>query len=80
MKGQLRLISGRKLESPKGSTTRPTQARVREAVISLLGNKVIGSDWLDLFSGSGVMGCEALQRGAQSVLAVSYTHLRAHET
>ena len=70
MKGQLRLIGGRKLESPKGSTTRPTQARVREAVISLLGNKVIGSDWLDLFSGSGVMGCEALQRGAQSVLAI----------
>ena len=70
MQGQLRLTSGRKLLSPRGLETRPTTSRVREALMNILSPRLCGSRWLDLFSGSGVMGCEALQRGAVMVLAV----------
>ncbi len=70
MRGQLRLLGGRKLHSPLGLGTRPTTALVREALINIVQNKVKGCHWLDLFSGSGVIGCEALQRGAYRVVAV----------
>lgn len=66
----LRLSGGRRLQSPPGSTARPTAARVRLAVMNLLANRVPGSRWLDLCCGSGVMACEALQRGASEVVAV----------
>ena len=68
--GQLRLTGGRKLRSPRGEGTRPTTARVREAVMNILAAQLRGAHWLDLCSGSGVMGCEALQRGVQRVVAV----------
>ena len=70
MQGQLRLTGGRKLLSPRGSGTRPTTSRVREAVMNILSPRLSGCRWLDLCSGSGVMGCEALQRGAVMVVAV----------
>ncbi len=70
MTGQLRLLKGRKLKSPIGLAARPTTARVREAVMNILKNKVKDCNWLDLCSGSGVMGCEALEKGAQKVVAI----------
>ncbi len=66
----LRLSGGRRLRSPSGLDTRPTGSRVRLAVMNLLAGDLPGCRWLDLCCGSGVMGCEALQRGAASVLAV----------
>ena len=66
----LRLSGGRRLQSPPGSTARPTAALVRLAVMNLLAARVPGSRWLDLCCGSGVMACEALQRGAAEVVAV----------
>ncbi len=66
----LRLSGGKKLKSPPGRETRPTTSRVREALMNILREKLNGSNWLDLFSGSGVMGCEALQNGALKVLAI----------
>jgi 16S rRNA (guanine966-N2)-methyltransferase len=66
----LRLSGGRRLQSPVGSTARPTTARVRQAVINLLASELPGSRWLDLCCGSGVMACEALQRGAREVVAI----------
>ena len=68
--GQLRLSGGRRLLSPAGQATRPTTSRVREAVMNILAPHLGGSRWLDLCSGSGVMGCEALRRGASHVLAI----------
>lgn len=56
---------GRALRAPKGSDTRPTSDRVREAVFSILAS-VEGADVLDLFAGSGALGIEALSRGAAS--------------
>lgn len=49
---------------------RPTAARVRLAVMNLLAGRLAGCRWLDLCSGSGVMACEVLQRGAALVVAV----------
>ena len=66
----LRLSGGRKLLSPPGNTARPTTARVRQAVMNLIATDLPGARWLDLCCGSGVMGCEALVRGAAAVVAV----------
>ncbi len=69
----LRVIAGsyggRRLEAPKGRTTRPTSERVREALFSMLG-EVDGARVLDLFAGSGALGIEALSRGAKEAVFV----------
>ena len=70
MKGKLKLISGKRIESPLSQKTRPTSSKVREALINILGNKLRGASWLDLCSGSGAMACEALQKGVNRVLAI----------
>lgn len=70
----LRIIAGkykgRILKTPKGSSTRPTQGMLREAVFNICQNEVQGSRFLDLFAGSGAMGFEALSRGALKVVFV----------
>ncbi len=63
-------MSGKRIESPLSQKTRPTSSKVREALINILGNKLRGSSWLDLCSGSGAMACEALQKGVKRVLAI----------
>jgi 16S rRNA (guanine966-N2)-methyltransferase len=57
-------FGGRSLLAPRGSATRPTSDRVREALFSILGEAVVGAGVLDLFAGSGALGLEALSRGA----------------
>jgi len=56
-------LGGRRLQTARGSATRPTAERVREAVFSILG-PLEGALVLDLFAGSGALGIEALSRGA----------------
>lgn len=60
---------GRRLSAPRGSTTRPTSDRVREALFSMLGD-VGDAVVLDLFAGTGALGIEALSRGAERALFV----------
>ena len=55
---------GRRLQTPGGLETRPTSDRVREALFSILGDRVQDARVLDLFAGSGALGIEALSRGA----------------
>jgi len=56
---------GARIFAPKGSDTRPTGDRVREAAFNLIGpGRVEDANVLDLFAGSGAMGLEALSRGA----------------
>lgn len=55
---------GRRLEAPRGSRTRPTADRVREALFSALARLLDGARVLDLYAGSGALGIEALSRGA----------------
>ena len=61
---------GRRLRAPRGRATRPTSDRVREALFSTLGARVVGAHVLDLFAGSGALGIEALSRGAADALFV----------
>lgn len=56
-------------------TVRPTMDRVRAAIFSSLGDAVPGAEVLDLFSGSGAMGIEALSRGASSAVFVDINPL-----
>ena len=70
MKGKLKLISGKRIESPLNKKTRPTSSKVREAIINILGKDLEGASWLDLCSGSGAMACEALQKGVKRILAI----------
>jgi 16S rRNA (guanine966-N2)-methyltransferase len=62
-------LGGRGLRAPRGSATRPTSDRVREAVFSILA-AVEGARVLDLFAGSGALGIEALSRGAATATFV----------
>ncbi len=56
---------GQKLKFPSGTKTRPATDLVRGAIFSILENTDAGwSQVLDLFSGSGALGIEALSRGA----------------
>lgn len=49
---------------------RPTADRVKEALFSILGSRVVGSRFLDLYAGTGAIGIEALSRGASQVTFV----------
>ena len=49
---------------------RPTSDRVREAIFSSLGDRVVDADVLDLYAGTGALGLEAASRGARSVTFV----------
>lgn len=73
-KGQLRLIGGdwrrRQLTFPAVDGVRPTPDRVRETLFSWLQAELPGSHSLDLFAGSGVLGLEALSRGAATATFV----------
>ena len=57
-------FKGRKLLSIKGGATRPTSDRLRETIFNILSSRVQGSVVLDLFSGTGALGIEAISRGA----------------
>ena len=70
----MRVISGKArgvvLKTPRGSATRPTADRVKEAVFSILQFEIPGSSILDLFGGTGQLGIEALSRGAKQAVFV----------
>lgn len=69
----MRIISGSAGGIPIAvprSLLRPTADRVREAVFSILGERVQGAAVLDLFAGSGSYGLECLSRGAKSAVFV----------
>ena len=65
----MRVISGSarglKLKSPKGLNTRPTADRIKESLFNIISPYLDNISFLDLFSGSGAIGIEALSRGAK---------------
>src|SRR5882724_11262318 len=67
------LDRGRRLIAPRGGRTRPTAARVREAIFNILGPPPEGGV-LDLYAGTGALGLEALSRGAEAVVFVEREH------
>ena len=63
-------FGGRNLKVPKSDAIRPTQDRVREALFNILAPEIAGAEFLDLFSGSGAVGLEAISRGAKGATFV----------
>ena len=63
-------LRSRRVPSPPGRAVRPTPARVKEALFSILGSRVDDAQVLDLFAGSGALGFESLSRGAKHVTFV----------
>src|SRR5438132_8289604 len=72
MKLHLRIVAGaqrgRKLAWVFNPQLRPTPDRVREALFNILREAVAGRAFIDVFAGSGIVGLEALSRGAADVL------------
>jgi 16S rRNA (guanine966-N2)-methyltransferase len=70
----LRIISGqlkgRRLQSISGMQVRPTADHVREALFNILANDPLETSVLDLFSGTGALGIEALSRGAKNAVFI----------
>lgn len=65
-------FGGRTLKTPKGHMTRPSTARTRESLFSLIDSRIYldGAEVLDLFAGTGALGLEAISRGAALVTFV----------
>jgi len=70
----MRIIGGEhrglKLAAPRGREVRPILDRVRESLFGILRNETPDAAVADLFAGTGVLGLEALSRGAASCLFV----------
>lgn len=58
------------LKTVPGEGTRPTTDRIKETLFNMLQYDIAGSAFLDLFSGSGAIGIEALSRGAREAVFV----------
>lgn len=73
-------LRGRRVPVPPGDV-RPTSERARQAFFNILGERIAGARFLDLFAGSGIFSFEAVSRGAASAVAVdaSGRHLAAIE-
>lgn len=71
-------FGGRLIPSPLSSKTRPTASMTREALFNVLFD-VSEYSVLDLYAGSGIVGIEALSRGAKKVFAVEQAHRQAHQ-
>ena len=57
-------LNGRVLGTVSGLNIRPTSSKVRQAVFNIIGNDISGFHVADFFAGTGIMGIEALSRGA----------------
>ena len=66
----IRIYGNRAIKTLPGQATRPTPAKVREALFNIWQGQVCGCRWLDLCAGSGAMGAEALCRGASMVVGI----------
>lgn len=70
----MRVIAGKargtKLISPEGLETRPTTDRIKESLFNIIAPDLYDCLFLDLFSGSGGIGIEALSRGAKEAVFV----------
>jgi 16S rRNA (guanine966-N2)-methyltransferase len=63
-------LKGRRLIAPRGWKVRPTSDRAREAIFSVLGERVEGATVLDLYCGTGALAIEALSRGAEQATLI----------
>ncbi len=70
----MRVISGSargiKLKAPEGLNTRPTIERIKESLFNIIANDLYDINFLDIYSGSGSIGIEALSRGAKKAVFI----------
>ena len=70
----MRVIAGKArslhLKTIEGLDTRPTTDRIKETLFNMINDELYGASFLDLFSGSGGIGIEALSRGARKAVFV----------
>ena len=82
-KTQIRIVAGslrgRKLTCVVHEGMRPTPQMVREALFSILGNAVPGRAFYDVFAGTGVVGLEAISRGASRTLFIERDNRLAND-
>jgi 16S rRNA (guanine966-N2)-methyltransferase len=64
------IAKGKKLVSLRGRKMRPTSSLVREALFDILGQRLEGARFLDVFAGTGAIGIEALSRGAERLTLI----------
>lgn len=62
----------------KGGDVRPTAGKVREAIFNIIGPRIEGSTFLDLYAGTGAVGLDALSRGAEYAVFVELNRIRAN--
>jgi 16S rRNA (guanine966-N2)-methyltransferase len=83
MRVQLRIVAGtlrgRRLTCDVNPELRPTPDMVRESLFNILADAVPDQPFIDVFGGSGVVGLEALSRGAKSVLFIERDFRLAQE-
>ena len=74
MEDDMRVLAGSarrlQLKTIEGMDTRPTTDRIKETLFNILQNDIEGCQFLDLYSGSGAIGIEALSRGADRAVFV----------
>ena len=72
--GEMRVIAGKarriQLKTPTGMETRPTTDRIKETLFNMIQSQLYDCSFLDLFSGSGGIGIEALSRGAEHAVFI----------
>ncbi|MGY0399189.1 MAG: 16S rRNA (guanine(966)-N(2))-methyltransferase RsmD [Ostreibacterium sp.] len=77
-KSHVQIMAGnlrhRKVQFMAVNELRPTAVRVRETLFNWLQPHLVGSTCLDLFAGSGILGFEAISRGAKQVTFVEKQH------
>ncbi|GEK91512.1 16S rRNA (guanine(966)-N(2))-methyltransferase RsmD [Alkalibacterium kapii] len=74
----MRIISGeyggRRLKTIPGKNTRPTSDKVKESLFHMIGPYFDGRNVLDLYSGSGALGIEAVSRGMDHAFLIDYNY------
>ena len=66
---------GHKLKAPKGMDTRPTTDKIKETLFNIISQDIYDSNFLDLYSGTGAIGIEALSRGAKKAVFIDKSHI-----
>ena len=78
----MRVIAGKArsipLKTVEGQDTRPTTDRIKETLFNMLHNELADCFFIDLFSGSGGIGIEALSRGARKAVFVERRQKQLH--